>query len=81
MDIKKQKIGIFGLGQMGGGIAKNLVKAGYGVTGYDPNKKAQEKFADVKGAVSGDYEKMIEESDIVLVCVEAKVSIAICGDI
>ena len=31
------RIGIFGLGIMGGAIAKNLVDDGYQVFGYDPH--------------------------------------------
>ena len=37
---KKGKIGIVGMGIMGGAFASNLVAAGYRVTGYDRNKKA-----------------------------------------
>ena len=31
-----EKIGIIGLGNMGMGIAKNLIKGGYDTMGYDP---------------------------------------------
>jgi len=35
------KIGIIGLGKMGGGVAERLVNAGYTVIGYDPSESAR----------------------------------------
>ncbi|MFH1015868.1 MAG: NAD(P)-binding domain-containing protein, partial [Chloroflexota bacterium] len=35
-----KKIGFIGLGTMGKPMAKNLLKAGFAVTGYDINKDA-----------------------------------------
>ena len=40
MNLQKSQIGFVGLGQMGGGIAANLVKAGYDLKGYDLVPKA-----------------------------------------
>jgi len=60
------KIGIFGLGIMGGAIAKNLVDAGYQVFGYDPDavqcKRAQK--AGVK--LSGSAKEIAENTNIML---------------
>jgi 3-hydroxyisobutyrate dehydrogenase len=38
------KIGFFGLGAMGCGMAVNLVRAGFQVSAYDPSPAAQEQF-------------------------------------
>tara|TARA_Y100000588_G_C14273152_1_gene933221 strand:- start:3649 stop:4557 length:909 start_codon:yes stop_codon:yes gene_type:complete len=52
---KYPKIGFFGLGIMGGAIAKNLVDAGYQVFGYDPDavqcKQAQNAGIKITGSV------------------------------
>lgn len=42
-------IGFIGLGNMGGPMAANLVKAGHRVTGYDPVLEAVERFAAAGG--------------------------------
>ncbi|KAK9453594.1 NAD binding domain of 6-phosphogluconate dehydrogenase-domain-containing protein [Dipodascopsis uninucleata] len=46
------KIGFCGLGAMGGGMARNLVKLGFSVTGYDVYPPAIQKFVDA-GGVAG----------------------------
>jgi 3-hydroxyisobutyrate dehydrogenase-like beta-hydroxyacid dehydrogenase len=43
------KVGIAGLGRMGGGMASTLLRSGVEVCGYDVNIGATEKFAKVKG--------------------------------
>ena len=42
-------IGFLGLGVMGGPMARNLLKAGYAVTGYDPDTKRAEAFVAAGG--------------------------------
>ena len=37
---RKGTVGVIGLGIMGGAFAKNLVKAGWHVVGYDTNRHA-----------------------------------------
>lgn len=81
MGLKKQRIGIIGIGQMGGGIARNLVKAGYQVLAYDPRKEAQERFKQADGRIAPDAESVIESCDIILLCVEGKVSIKVTSDV
>ena len=39
-----EKIGIIGLGNMGMGIAKNLIKGGYATMGYDLRKECLEEI-------------------------------------
>ena len=46
------KVGIIGLGRMGEGMSRRLIKAGHEVHGYRNNyKKAEEQFE--KGYISG----------------------------
>ncbi|NJL07756.1 MAG: NAD(P)-binding domain-containing protein, partial [Methylacidiphilales bacterium] len=42
-------IGFIGLGNMGGPMAANLLKAGHRVTGYDPVPAAVERFTAAGG--------------------------------
>lgn len=46
------KIGFAGLGQMGFGMASNLIRAGYNVLGYDPWPPACKAFIDAGGLVA-----------------------------
>jgi 3-hydroxyisobutyrate dehydrogenase len=46
------KIGFIGLGNMGGPMARNLLKAGHQVTGFDVVASAREQLARDKGAVA-----------------------------
>ncbi|WP_127088168.1 L-threonate dehydrogenase [Aquabacter cavernae] len=39
------KAAVFGLGSMGGGMARSLLRGGFAVTGYDPASAAVEAFA------------------------------------
>ena len=45
-----QRIGVIGLGAMGGGMAASLVRAGHRVSGYDPAAAAGERLAAAGGA-------------------------------
>ena len=46
-------IGFIGLGNMGGPMAANLVKAGHAVTGYDLNRAALDALAAAGGTDRG----------------------------
>lgn len=46
------RIGFFGLGAMGCGMAVNLVKAGFSVSAYDPLASARETFESRSGATA-----------------------------
>ncbi len=60
------RIGIFGLGIMGGAIAKNLVDDGYQVFGYDPDA-VQCKNAENAGIkITGSVKEVAENSHITL---------------
>jgi 3-hydroxyisobutyrate dehydrogenase len=49
MSSGKPKIGFAGLGAMGGGMAKNLVKEGFEVTGYDVYQPLVDSFVEAGG--------------------------------
>ena len=44
-----KKVGVVGIGDMGSGLAKNLLKAGFEVCGFDPAAKRLEAFAQAGG--------------------------------
>lgn len=48
-----KKVGIVGLGIMGGAFARNLIKAGWSVAGFDPSAAARERFVDLGGTPAG----------------------------
>jgi len=58
------KIGIFGLGIMGGAIAKNLVDAGYQVFGYDPDAVQCKQAQNVGVKLSGSAKEIAENTNI-----------------
>ncbi len=44
-----KKVGVVGIGDMGSGLAKNLMKAGFEVCGFDPAARRLEAFAEAGG--------------------------------
>ena len=44
------KVGVVGIGDMGSGLAKNLLKAGFQVCGFDPSAERLAAFAEAGGA-------------------------------
>lgn len=49
---KNTNIGLLGIGDMGSGIAKNLIKNGYCVTGFDPDPIRAKALTDMGGIAS-----------------------------
>jgi 3-hydroxyisobutyrate dehydrogenase len=62
----KQKIAFIGLGNMGGPMAANLVKAGYAVTGYDPVPAAQDQARENGLSVAGSPAEASAGAEIVI---------------
>ena len=60
------RIGIFGLGIMGGAIAKNLVDDGYQVFGYDPDAVQCNNAENAGIKITGSVEEVAENSHIML---------------
>jgi 6-phosphogluconate dehydrogenase len=53
------RIGIVGLGRMGGNIARRLMKAGHQCIVFDANAKPREKLAEEGATAVGSLEKMV----------------------
>jgi 6-phosphogluconate dehydrogenase len=53
------RIGIIGLGRMGGNIARRLMKAGHQCIVFDANAKPREKLAEEGATAVGSLEKMV----------------------
>jgi putative dehydrogenase len=78
--MSKLRIGIIGLGIMGMAYARNLIKAGYEVSGFDICKD-QRKALDESGgfSVSG-LGDIVEQSDIILIVLASNEALKICAD-
>ncbi|MFB7617903.1 3-hydroxyisobutyrate dehydrogenase [Kitasatospora sp. NPDC056181] len=59
-------IGFVGLGNMGGPMAANLVRAGHRVTGYDLAEHARERAAGSGVAVAGSAAEAVGDADLVI---------------
>jgi len=79
--MKQKKIGVIGLGQMGGGIAANLIEAGYSIAGYDPKPDAMERFVSAGGRPADSAEAIVDECDTVLTSLEGKIYVSIADNI
>ena len=63
------KVGVVGIGDMGSGLAKNLMKAGFRVSGFDPAAERLAAFAEAGGLALASSEEVGAESDAVFVMV------------
>lgn len=63
------RVGVCGLGIMGGGFAANLVKNGFQVTGYDPSPARARKFKSAGGTVAKSNTEVARKSDVVITSV------------
>ena len=59
-------VGVIGLGQMGGAMAKHLLGAGFEVTGFDPAQAPRDAFASLGGAVVGSPGQVAERADRII---------------
>ncbi len=64
-------IGFIGLGNMGGPMAANLVKAGHAVTGYDLSQEARAAAADAGCAIGATVIETAEDKDIIVTMLPA----------
>jgi 3-hydroxyisobutyrate dehydrogenase len=69
------RVGFFGLGAMGCGMAVNLVKAGFTVSAFDPSASARQTFESRSGAkaVSTAHEACADQDAIVTMLGDGKV--------
>lgn len=65
------KIAFIGLGNMGGPMAANLVRAGHQVAGFDLNPKALEALGAVGGTPVSDVHEAVEGVDVVITMLPA----------
>jgi 3-hydroxyisobutyrate dehydrogenase-like beta-hydroxyacid dehydrogenase len=63
------RVGVCGLGIMGGGFSGNLVKNGFHVTGYDPSPARARKFKSAGGVVAKSNAEVARKSDVVITSV------------
>jgi 3-hydroxyisobutyrate dehydrogenase len=59
-------IGFIGLGNMGGPMAANLVKAGHAVTGYDLNPAALEALTKVGGKIAASAADAVKNASVII---------------
>ena len=64
-----KKIGVIGLGNMGMGIAKNLIKDGYDTTGFDLRESCLKELINNGGNAAESVEKVGEICDVAFVMV------------
>lgn len=60
------QIAFIGLGHMGNPMARNLLKAGYSVNGYDIVPKALETFSQAGGLAGQDIASTVKDADVVI---------------
>lgn len=63
------KVGVIGLGDMGSGLAKNLMKNGFETWGFDIDEKRVKAFIDTGGKAAGSVSEMGGACDAVYVMV------------
>ena len=67
--MKIKKIGIVGLGLIGGSLALKLLIEGYDVSAYDPNLKSNSVRLDSSKLVLNENLKFLDTCDLVFICV------------
>ncbi|NRA86369.1 MAG: 3-hydroxyisobutyrate dehydrogenase [Rhizobiales bacterium] len=75
-------IGFIGLGNMGGPMAANLVKAGHNVIGFDLSEAALTAFKNIGGTKASSAIEAVENADIVVTMLPAAkhVEAVYCGE-
>jgi len=64
-----KKVGVIGLGNMGMGMAKNLIKSGFSVIGFDLDDKRLRKLKENGGSTATSTVQVGEETDVVFIMV------------
>lgn len=63
------RVGVIGLGDMGSGLAKNLIAGGFEVSGFDLSEQRMEAFREMGGQAAASPAAIGENSDAVFVMV------------
>ncbi len=64
-----QRAGVIGLGDMGSGLARNLIGNGFATTGYDLSEQRMEAFGELGGRRAADVAEVGRNADAVYVMV------------
>ncbi len=64
-----RKVGVVGIGDMGSGLAKNLMKAGFEVCGFDPSARRLDAFAEAGGVAKASAAEVGASSEAVFIMV------------
>ena len=64
-----QKVGVIGLGDMGSGLAKNLIQNGFQTIGLDLSQDRMNAFKEMGGLEASDVAMLAKETDAVFVMV------------
>ncbi|MDH3716380.1 MAG: NAD(P)-dependent oxidoreductase [Gammaproteobacteria bacterium] len=64
-----QTIGFIGLGAMGDGMSKNLLRAGFTVRGFDIERPRVDRLVEAGGAAAGSAREAAEGADVLVVLV------------
>lgn len=67
----KTRLGFIGLGIMGSAMARNCIKAGFGMTVYNRTASKTRELAEEGAAVASSPAEVAAASDVVMVCVTA----------
>ena len=81
LDLVDRTVGLIGLGQMGSGIAANLLRAGYDLLGYDLRSEALDRLTAMGGRNARDAPDLVARSHVVLTCVEGKDAIRLADEV
>ena len=76
MTTHKERMGMIGLGIMGGAMAEALLKAGYTVTGFDVVSAAKQRLKAAGGKALANSTRVLEASDVVMVSVATSAALA-----
>jgi 3-hydroxyisobutyrate dehydrogenase len=63
---KEKVIGIIGVGLMGGGMARNLLRKGYKVIVYDVDREKANSFLQLGAKVASSCKELVKNSDIII---------------
>ena len=64
-----KRAGVIGLGDMGSGLAKNLIGAGFETTGFDLSERRMSAFVEIGGRPAASARAVGEAADAVFVMV------------
>ena len=64
-----KQVGVIGLGDMGSGLAKNLLKAGFATYGFDLSEQRMQAFIELGGQSTTSVQQVGENADAVFIMV------------